>query len=167
MNTQKEAMQKSPGRKRIVPVLSDSEIEGLERVVRDDKEDKTETSEFYPGEAIKGKGDDPFLKKVKKTLRDGEPRVLNRKDKKLMECRAGQLKGFLQKFMVPKSHIGLRQSKDGSQNLDFVKSVHFMAKKEMSREFVDAANEYKDIMRELHPEEPELSTVEFLRPDSL
>ena len=100
--------------------------------------------------------------KIKYVLKQGEPDSLNPQEKARKEKRAETLRAWLQKHMVPRSHIGLRSHQDGVQSLEFQKAVKEMAEKEMSAEFQKAAEEYKNIQRELGRDE--MANLEEIRP---
>jgi hypothetical protein len=145
-------------------ILTPTETESFEKIISENDRDKIETDEEYPLPQLL-KGDDGQIKSIKRVLKEsGDSDSLNEHQKMKLEDRGKQLKEWLQKCMIPKSHIGLRPSKDGVQNYDFQKAKNDMAMKEMSSEFVQVAEEYKNIMRTLG--RPEEANLEIIRPDS-
>ena len=144
-------------------ILTPTENENFEAQIAQDKADKTEDEKFFPGAQIKP-GDDDQIKNIKRTLRNGQPDTINKWEKSALEKRAAELKTYLSSHMVPRTHIGLRESSGGVQDYQFRKAVSSMAKEEMSAQFQEAAQEYKNIMRQLG--RPEDANLEEIRPDS-
>lgn len=162
MNTTTESTQKRGRGRPQRRILTPTEVEGFKDLISSDKAMKTETDEFYPSVPNMPKSEQ--IKRVEKTLSDGEVDSINKWDKNKLEKRAAELKEWLVKNMVPRSHIGLRISKDGVQSIEFQKAKNFMAQKEMSSEFQKMAIEYKNIMRRL--ERPEEANLENIRPET-
>ena len=161
MNTQEEIKR---GRGRPRRILTPTEKENFEKLVNESKEDQIETNQFYPGSQIKGKEDDQ-TKRAKQLLKDGQADSISKYERNKKEERRKQLTEYLSKHMVPRSHVTLRPSKDGVQSYEFRKATNFMAEKEMSVEFVQAAEEFKSISRELYPEDRDQSNLESIRPN--
>lgn len=83
-----------------------------------------------------------------------------------LEKRAGELEEYLAKNMAPKRDVYLRkdvpEKKESDPHFDKVK--RHMVEVEMSATFVNAANEWKNILRELGRENE--SNIERIRPES-
>lgn len=141
--------------------LTPTEKENFEDLVITEKAQKTETEQFYPL-AQSGPGDSDQVKRVKRTLASGEIEPLSEHEEAAYEKRAEEIKEYLILHMVPQSHIGLRPQKDGSQSLEFIKAKNSMAKEELSPEFTKAAQEYKNIMRQLGRSDE--ANLEYIRP---
>lgn len=152
-------------RQRIVPeekVLSETELEGLKREIAEHEGDRKETDQFYdPGHQY-GDETNEVIRRYKRVVERGTAPELTREQRVKMERQMGVDKEWLQKNMVPKSHFMLRPGPDP----EFRKAVNFMARKEMSQEFQEVAQRFKNNARRLHGKEaPELSNLETIRPD--
>lgn len=149
-------------------VLSPTEVEGLEREIREFEDSKKETETTYTpsgsGESRHGgqsSHNDANIRRYKKVLEQGKPGSVGRSEFILREKQMAKDREWLQKNMVPKSHVSLRASPDP----EFRKAVNFMAQREMSREFQEVAQRYKNNARMLHPDDRELHNIETIRPD--
>ncbi len=152
-------------RKRIVPadekVLSPTEVQGLETQLRDHEEDRKETDGSYSPDRPNSDDADPTIRRYKRVLQRGKPGSVSKQERYKRERQMEVDKEYLQKMMVPRSHVTLRASADP----EFRKAVNFMAKQEMSSEYQTVAQRYKSNARLLYPDSPELSNLETIRPD--
>lgn len=151
-------------------VLSPTEVAGLEREISEAEQMQRETdSQYTPSGAGSGRHDpnalsatnDPNIARYKRVLMEGKPGSVGHRERVLREKQMEKDKEWLQKMMVPRSHVTLKASPDP----EFRKAVNFMAKMEMSTEFQTVAQRYKNNARLLHPDSPELSNIESIRPD--
>lgn len=146
-------------------ILTPAEKESLQRQISDHKEDTGTPIDrnLYTPDRV----DDPLerasIARAKRVLKNGEPDSLNRAEKQKMEEANKVDVDWLQKNMVPRSHVNARPGPD--QN-DFRKAVNEMATKENSREFQLVAQRVKNRMRSLHPNDPHLSNLESIRPET-
>ena len=101
------------------------------------------------------------LRRMEKILRDGTPDSLSPEKKTVLEKRAAVLRAELQGKMVPKSHFRI-----GYKHEDFNKAVQW-GLNEHKPEFQKQAQEYKNIMREIAPEDPDAANLERIRPEKV
>lgn len=144
-------------------ILTPTETEKFNDAVTQEKEDQRETDFVFPGES-RATLPNEQINRIKRTLKDGQAVPLTKAEKLAREKRVALLKEWLQKSMVPKSHVRLRSQAGGVQDPEFRKAVDEMARREMSTEFQTVAQEYKNIMREL--DRPEDANLEYIRPDT-
>ena len=162
MNTEIEQEKRGRGRPRKRRILSITERENLSTMVASDAKDKKETAFEYPSlDSVT----DTQTPRVKKELANGEVDSLSKSEKIRMESRYKELTEYLVKTMVTKAQTMLRPSKDGVQSYDFRKTAEQMAKVEMNPERNKFAQEWKNLGRELWPDEPERSNLESIRPE--
>ena len=143
-------------------ILTPTETASLENAVQQDKEDKIETATTFPG-ASRFNVEDVQMKRIQKTLADGTPEPLSKAERLIKEKRSDVLREWLSKRMVPKKGVRLRSQSGGVQDPDFRKAVDLMARGEMSPEFQQTAEEYKNIMRELGRSDE--ANLENIRPN--
>ncbi len=144
-------------------VLTPTETQGFNDAIQDHEGRGKEGEMTYVVEGHKT--NDPQINRMKGLLKNSNIGGLNKSEKAAKEARSEVLKKWLRGMMVPRSHISLRPQKDGVQSYEFRKAASHMAEKEMSAEFQNVAQEYKNIMREL--ERPEEANLEAIRPDSI
>jgi hypothetical protein len=144
-------------------ILTPTETEKFNEAISEDVKDQKETEFTFPGPSRMNVVNEQ-LGRIKKTLKEGQAEPLSKSEKQARERRIVTLKAWLQRNMVPKSHVRLRSQSGGVQDPEFRKAVNDMAKREMSPEFQQVAQEYKNIMREL--ERPEDANLEEIRPDT-
>lgn len=144
-------------------ILTPTETEKFEEAIEQDKSDRKETEFTFPGESRAG-SPDLQLQRINRALKDGRPELPNKHERLKLEKTAVQLRDWLQKSMVPKSHVRLREQRGGVQDPEFRKAVDEMARREMSSEFQTVAQEYKNIMRILG--RPDEANLENIRPDT-
>lgn len=145
-------------------ILTSTERENFEKVLKENESDKKETDSFYPMDVLVEPGVDAQERRIKSALKKGEPEPLNAYKKQELEKEAKQIGEWLSKNMVPKTGVNQMPSNNGVQNTDFRRAVNLMAKKEMSSEFTTRSSRYKNIMRLLGREED--GNIENLRPSS-
>lgn len=146
-------------------ILTPAEKEGLEQRRREMEEDTNTPANrnLYIPERVNDPMERQTAAREARVLREGEPDSLSRAARIKKEQRAKIDREWLQKHMVPKSHVNLRAS---ASDPEFRKAVNAMAKDENSREFQEVAQRHKNDMRELHPNDPHLSNLETIRPNS-
>lgn len=142
-------------------VLSPEKTKNLKDMVEQDRLDKQETNQFYTLPA--GQQKDDQIKRVEKVLKESEPDSLSRHERDQMEKRARDLKAWLQKNMNTKGQVRLRPNDGTVQSYEFRRAVSDMVKHEMSAEFQQRAQEYKNIMNQLGRSEE--ANLEAIRPD--
>lgn len=146
-------------------ILTPTETQKFEEAVHTDKDDRQETEFTFPGESRQGIPTDEQMKRIQQALKDGKAETPeNKREIAKLEKRAAVLKEWLQKSMVPKSHVRLRSQSGGVQDPEFRKAVDEMSRKEMSSEFQTVAQEFKNIMRTLGRHED--ANLEYIRPDT-
>ena len=162
MNTLQEV--KRRGRPPTRRILTPAENKGMQQEVKDNKQMMTETATTYqPFKSLPIQ--ESKIKRIEKTLKEGQQDSLNEYDKNELEKEKRELKEWLQKHMVPKTHIGLQPQKGGVQDNEFRKAASFMSNNEMSGEFQLKAERYKYVCRELGHNED--SNLENIRPETL
>ena len=142
-------------------ILSPTETKRIKNTVAADAADRVETDLMYP---LAGAKKDDSIKRMEKALKDGEPDSISSGERNLLEKRAKVLKSWLEKKLVPRSHTRLMPNDGGAQSYEFRKAVNALMKDEMSTEFQQIAQEYKNIMRQLG--RPEEANLESIRPNS-
>ena len=100
------------------------------------------------------------IKRMERVLKNNAPDSLSEADTRKWESEGKRLEEWLRSKMVPRSGMELRKAHDPN----FQKAVRLHASIEMSQEFVNIANRWKNIMRQLHFDEPEMSNLERIRP---
>lgn len=163
MSTKKTGTQPAFARER--RILTPAEREGLKQRIAENEEDtqQPQNRNLYIPERLNDPLERATVAREKRVLAEGEPDSLSRAKKIKMERQAKIYKEWLQRSMVPKSHVNLKPS---PSDPSFRMAVNEMAKKENSREFQDVAKRFKNIMRELHPNDPHLSNLETIRPNN-
>ena len=125
-------------------ILTPTEIEKFEGQVTQDKVDRTETDQHFPGEDRAGIADKQ-LGRVKSQLKNNVPEPLTKHEKIAKEKRLAELKEYFLKNMVPKSGVVLRPQSGGVQNPDFRRAANLMASVEMGQEYQAFDQEWKNI----------------------
>lgn len=149
----------NPRERRILPP---QERERLETEL----ESRLEDRKFKPGSHTwqPGRVNDPrekaMIQRIKKTLDNGQPDTLNKSERARLEAEERQLREWLASKMVPRSHTQLRAGPDPA----FRKAVNFMAQNENSSDFVRKAERWKNIRRQLEPDDPNAANLESIRP---
>ena len=158
MNTPNPTKTTPPNQRRIV---SPSEKADMNRIIKENQAMKTENEFTYPGGHAEGGGNDAQVRRVKQTLIEGDTDSLTPQEKQRRENRLKEIIPWLKKNMVPKNAMGLRRLDENNQpNEEFNRAKNFMAEREMSPEFQQVAQEYKNICRELGRD----SSLELIRP---
>lgn len=105
-------------------------------------------------------------KKIVAILQSGTPGELSTHDKKQLESRQKVLEEALAKRMVPKSALKITQTdSSGSINGKFFEVAEQLAKVEMGKEFLDLGFEWKNIVRMLYPDDPQMVNIDRIRPE--
>jgi hypothetical protein len=98
--------------------------------------------------------------RLQEVLSKGSPDSLTRGQRAQMERRRNALKEQLQRQMCPKKIYHVRSSKDPAT---FEKAKE-ACMQEQTPEFRAKAQEYKQIVRELDPDDPKAASLENIRP---
>lgn len=99
------------------------------------------------------------IRKHQRALANGQPDAIGDAEKAAIEKRAREHEEFFGKSMLPRSQTGLPYG-----HPDFLKAVH-LGVRESSAEFQKRAADWKNIQRQLSPDDPSASNLERLRPD--
>lgn len=99
------------------------------------------------------------IQRLERVLSNGTPRDLSSSQRTRLEKKAQAYKEYLQKKMCPKS-LYFKKSRDP----EFEKAVAACSV-ERSSEFSRVAHDFKNLMRQLAPNDPDASNVEKLRPN--
>lgn|SRR3990167_4827292 len=144
-------------------ILTPAEKGSLKARIAEHVEDtgKQTNENLYVPERVNDSIERDGIARAKRVLEQGEPDSLNRSEKTKMEEANKTDISWLQKHMVPRSHVNARP---GPDNSDFRKAVNEMATKENSREFQIVAQRVKNRMRSLYPNDPYMSNLESIRP---
>src|SRR3990167_7787662 len=86
------------------------------------------------------------IKRLERAIESGTPDSLSRKDRGQWEAEGNRLASWLRERMVPQAGMRLRKTHDP----EFQKAVRLHSSIEMSPDFVNVANRWKNIMRQLH-----------------
>lgn len=151
-------------------ILTPVERDGLNRELRTIEADRAGDAEGIP-RRMRGFIDtdiraehtdvlDAREKRVRNALAAGAPEPLSGPERSKLESDEKVLREKLIAQMLPRKMMTL---KPGS--LDFTKARNLLAKNEMSAEFNRAAASWKNIRRQLDPEDPGASSLENIRPD--
>ena len=145
--------------------MTPAERESLEQRQKEREEDTQapENRNLYIPDRLNDPLEKATAAREQRVLQEGQAGSLSRAQKIKTERQAKIYREWLQKSMVPKSHVNLRAS---ASDPEFRKAVNEMAAKENSREFQEVAKKFKNLMRELHPNDPHLSNLETIRPNS-
>ena len=158
MNTSNPTKAIPPSQRRIV---SPTEKAEMKRIINENEAMSKENEFTYPAGHADGGGNDAQVRRVKQTLSQGDTDSLTPQEKQRMENRLKEIIPWLKKNMVPKNAMGLRRLDENNQpNEEFNKARNFMAEREMSAEFQQVAQEYKNICRALGRD----SSLEVIRP---
>jgi hypothetical protein len=159
--------QRRPGPQGLPPrerrILPPQERERLEAELESRLEDK----KFKPGkhtwqpERVNDPRERAMIQRIKKTLDNGTPGSLSASEKSRLESEAKTLRGWLRSKMLTRRQASLRAGPDPA----FRKAVNQMAQNENSLEFVRRAERWKNIMRQLDPDDPNVANLETIRPD--
>lgn len=150
-------------------ILTPTEREGLEKNLGRIATDKRGDLEGVPRRlrgAIYKSGEettdamDADERRIKRALSQGARDSLSAGERTQLESTAKQLKESLAKRMVSKKDMELRPG-----SVDFRRAVNRVAGQEMSQDFAKDASAYKNIMRQLHPDDPDASNLETIRPE--
>ena len=119
-------------------------------------------------EALDGavQGNTRYLKqrnqRIMNTLRNGEPEEVSRHKMPALERRRKELEDFMKTRMVPRAGTRLR----AGSGPEFRRAVNMMAKNELrDPSFSRATVEWKNIMRQIAPDDPDASNLENIRPE--
>ena len=142
-------------------ILTPGEKDSINERISDRKEDMSggESQSHYIGDRANDPAEAATDAREKRVLRDGEPDSLNKNRRAELEKASKRDEEWMQKSMVPKSHIHMRP---GPEDTMFRKCVNEMAGKENSPEFQKVAERWKNDQRQLGRE----SNLERIRPAS-
>lgn len=142
-------------------ILTPAETESLQQRVADHEEDISTPSNrnMYNPDRVNDPIERQGNERIKRVLKNGQPDSLNKHQRATLEGNVKRDIEWLQKSMVPKSHVNLRP---GPQEPGFRKAVNEMATKENSPEFQTVAQRAKNGLRQLGRD----SNLELYRPDS-
>jgi hypothetical protein len=102
------------------------------------------------------------INRIKRLLSEGAPDSPDKYDQQALEKEKVQLEDWLKGKMVPVTGTELRPG----PRPEFRKAVNLMAKNENSTEFHKKAMRWKEIVRQLEPEDPDAENLENIRPPS-
>ena len=153
---------KKRGRPPTRRILTPAENKGINEQLSQHKAMMTETEYNYPSASVPE--EQRKIKTIEKVQAQGQRDSLSEHQKIALEKEKLELKEWLSKHMVPRSHIGLRPQSGGVQNPEFRKTATFMAHGEMSAEFQKVAERYKYVCRELGQDDD--SNLEEIRPET-
>lgn len=100
------------------------------------------------------------IRRLETILRNGAPDSITKGQRTRLEKEAAGLREWLQGQMVPRSH-----AKIGYSHPDFQKTVNHGVR-EHSPEFSQKADRFKNIMREIAPDDPNKANLESIRPEN-
>lgn len=108
------------------------------------------------------------IQMMKRQLEQSSPRDLSRKEKRILEKQAEEDREYLKRNMVPSKLYNqpsvILRGESRTPNPVFEKAQKAVYEKEVAnREFQARANRYKNIMRELAPDDPAASNIEQFR----
>lgn len=104
------------------------------------------------------------IQRDRELLKAGDPGSLTKREKSKLEKRAGYLREYLTGQMCPGALFRTpRVDRDGVPNPNFERAVE-ACKREHSEDYKRAAGEYKKIMRQIDPDNPNASNLELIRP---
>jgi len=108
------------------------------------------------------------MKKLERVLSEGSPDSISKRERIAKEKLAAKEREWLQSQMVSRKayHIGWRDIKEGrATKAEYDKAVRGCVV-EQSSQFAKHANRYKNLMREIDPENPDASNIENIRPET-
>lgn len=159
MNT---TIEKRPGG-RPRRILTPTEKSHLKEEIQVDKADKEETDTTYPLTQAKTANAE-HIKRVKKELaKHGEEDSLSPYERAEKEKDVKALTDWLVSKMLPRRLFEERIQKNGVQSSSFAKSRRHVTEVEMSTEFVQKAEDRKNLLRELGRSEE--TSLELIRPE--
>ena len=152
-------------RRKEARILTPTEVENIEKEVREHEESKRETESSYDASGdwgSEGTNSDPTIRRMQKVLKQGKPGSLSREEKIKMEREVKEDQEYFSKTLVPRNLTSLRPGTP-----EFTKAVNGMIREEMtSSEFKKREHRYKNNIRQLHPDDRELHNIESFRPNS-
>lgn len=146
-------------------ILTPAEKSSLQARIDEHEEDtgRQKDNNLYFPERVNDPQERAGIARAKRVLANGQPDSLSRAEKLKMEEANKVDVTWLRKNMVPRSHVNLRP---GPNDPEFRKAVNEMATKENSREFQIVAQRVKNRMRSLYPNDPHLSNLDSIRPET-
>jgi len=149
-----------PGVRRI---LTPAETQSLTTSIKDNADDTAVINHrnLYNPDRVNTPAERETIERQKRVLAQGQPDSINKHERASLENRNKQDKEWLQKNMVPKSHVMLRPNPMDPQ---YRKAVNEMARRENSPEFQKVAERFKNGMRQLGRFED--ANLETIRPSS-
>lgn len=150
-------------------ILGASEREGLERQLATIESDRRGDIEGIP-RRMQGFVDrnvdinrgimDVREKRLRNVLASGAASSLSPEERAKLEADEKKLRGTLSERMLSRKMMTLRPG-----SLEFTKARNLMAKNEMSQEFNRDAMLWKNMRRQLDPNDPDIANLENIRPE--
>ena len=114
---------------------------------------------YLRDDAGKSKIENATIRRQERMIKRNSPRLLDKKERMEWERQAKEFEEWLVKHMLPRSLTSLKP-----RDIQFKRMASRMAETEMSSQFAQVADRWKNIMRTLHPDDPSMSSIERIRP---
>lgn len=151
-------------------IMSPTEREGLNRELQTIATDRAGMIEGVPrrmqqfmnpeGAEVNRGVLDAREKRIRNVLAEGAPDSLSAAERTKLEADEKAMREKLVARMLPKTLMRLRPG-----SLDFTKARNLLAKNEMSAEFNRDAAAWKNMRRQLDPNDPDFASLENIRPE--
>jgi len=161
MSANKKVDFKTPGARKIE---TSSNLQRLEKDLQDRQselklEPGMERKFGYMAERSGDSRTKATIKRISNVIKNHSPQDLNQSERKKWEETGRLLESWLVKNMMPLSRLHIKRS-----DPEFHRIANQLARCENSREYSIRAERWVNIMRQLHPQDPYMSSLERIRP---
>jgi len=163
MSTEQRRIAPLQERDRMKREIANAEADGRGESPEFNRADKRHSLETAYGRKAMSAGK-VQLDRLRRVASEGEPDSLSEDERNRKESRVKELSKILSGLMVTRKQTRMNQYEKGNLNVEFSRAAHQMANQENSPRFQQMAVEWKNLRRELLPDDPNAGNLETIRP---